>query len=277
MTGTAIGPTSRAQALLAGALSRRAPVGLDEVMTHAALLTRVDRKYLVPLATFETMLAGLDERFQVLSIDGNRAFGYRSVYFDTPELACFHHHLQGRRRRFKIRTRTYLDSGDCVLEVKAKGHRDETVKDRSPYQPIDFDRLTPAGQAFVADRLAASGSAWSAASGSPAVDVGRLRPAVETNYRRSTLVDLTSGSRFTCDVDLRFRSSDRVADGPAGAVLVETKSATGGGTLDRMLRGLGQRPLSMSKYCLGVALLNPWARSNPWHRTLRRHFTAPAG
>ena len=41
-------------------------------------------------------------------------------------------------------------------------------------------------------------------------------------------------------------------------VLIEAKSATGLGTVDRLLPRLGARPLTMcSKYCLGVALAHP--------------------
>jgi hypothetical protein len=39
-----------------------------------------------------------------------------------------------------------------------------------------------------------------------------------------------------------------------------------------MLRELGVRPVSVSKYCVGVAALHPELPSNPWRRTLRRYF-----
>jgi hypothetical protein len=41
---------------------------------------------------------------------------------------------------------------------------------------------------------------------------------------------------------------------------------------DEILRRLGVRPTSVSKYCVGVAALHPQLPSNPWHRTLRRYF-----
>ena len=39
-----------------------------------------------------------------------------------------------------------------------------------------------------------------------------------------------------------------------------------------ILRELGVRPASVSKYCVGVAALHPELPSNPWHQTLRRYF-----
>jgi hypothetical protein len=57
-------------------------------------------------------------------------------------------------------------------------------------------------------------------------------------------------------------------------VLVETKSGPRGCLVDRRLRALGVRPTSVSKYCVGVAMLRPEMASNPWHRILRHHFEA---
>ena len=36
------------------------------------------------------------------------SFDYESVYFDTPDLTCYLLAARRRRRRFKIRTRTYV-------------------------------------------------------------------------------------------------------------------------------------------------------------------------
>ncbi|MEV5448070.1 VTC domain-containing protein, partial [Streptomyces sp. NPDC052644] len=100
-----------------GALAQLTPIGLAELTERAALQTRFDRKYLLPLAELPGLLAGLDHTDQVLEIDGSRAFRYESIYFDTADLVSFRLTARRRRRRFKIRTRTYLDSGLCWLEV----------------------------------------------------------------------------------------------------------------------------------------------------------------
>ena len=121
------------------------PTGLDEVSARVELLTRVDRKYFVPVETFREFTALLEDEFAVLDIDGRRMFGYESVYFDTPDLATYRAHLQGRRRRFKLRTRTYVDSGACMLEVKLKG----------PRAIIPRTRMTAAGSSLLRHSLPA--------------------------------------------------------------------------------------------------------------------------
>ena len=88
----------------------------------------MDAKYVSP-AAFAAWLSGSTHR--VLEIDGRRVFGYRSTYFDTPDLRLFRDHVQRRRRRYKCRTREY-DSGVRMFEVKLKGARGRTVKYRMP-------------------------------------------------------------------------------------------------------------------------------------------------
>ena len=80
------------------------------------------------------------------------------------------------------------------------------------------------------------------------------------------------GTRLTCDVGLVCRDGQHEVRDTGTHVLVESKSSAGGGAADRILRDLGVRPASVSKYCVGVAALHPELPSNPWHQTLRRYF-----
>ena len=66
----------------------------------------------------------------MLDIDGRRVFGYESTYFDTPDCEQYRAHRQGRRRRYKVRSRSYVDTGLSMFEVKTKGLRGATVKHR---------------------------------------------------------------------------------------------------------------------------------------------------
>ena len=256
------GPVHHSSALLPWLLPLPG-VTLDEVIERAALQTRMDRKYLVTLPELAAVLGELAGTAAALDIQGRRMFGYSSVYFDTEDLQCFREHRQRRRRRFKVRIRSYVDSGDCVLEVKLDGPRGQTVKHRLDYPPADAGRLTEQGRDYVARAL----------DGHPAG--GRLRPVLSTDYRRATLLDRRAGSRVTVDVELRFSGPHgAVLAAPASTIVVETKSPGRPGAADVALSRLGVRPVSVSKYCIGIALLHPAIPANPWHRVLRRHFDA---
>jgi VTC domain len=237
---------------------------LSTLESGAALLTRVDRKYVVPVSTFERLVTSLDG-WRALEIDDRRSFAYASTYFDTDDLYTFRAHLQRRRRRFKVRVRRYVDSGACMLEVKRKGLRGVTVKERTPHPEWRQTDLGESGESFVADVL----------QGHAPLPPGPLRAVVTTSNRRATLASLTTRARLTVDTDLVCGWSGDHTQLRPGFVLLESKAEGAYSTVDRRLRALGQRPVSISKYCIGVTSLGLDVPSNPWRRTLRRYFESP--
>lgn len=249
---------------LAAALAGLPAVGLPEVLSRAELQLRLDRKYLVPAGLLAELIDGLAGGYAALEIDGSRDFRYSSTYFDAPDLLTYRQHLQGRRRRFKIRTRSYLDSGECMFEVKLAGGREATDKRRLPYEVARREELTVAAREFLWDTL------LHAYRANPPE---RLGPAATTAYRRATLVRRSGAGRVTLDTGLVCRAPGGAAV-PArdDLVLVESKSTAADAPADRLLRRLGVRPLPLSKYCLAVAVLYPQVTANPWHRPLRRLF-----
>jgi hypothetical protein len=259
--GRAVGDDSSSLSALAGYVEARPAVSLERVLAVAQLTTRHELKYVVPLETLPAIIECLPRDLAALDIDDRRMFVYQSVYFDTESFALYRQHVQGRRKRYKARTRSYCDTGDTMLEVKLKGRRGETVKERLAYDFGRRDELTCEGRAFLA-------SVIDQAYGLP---VPPLKPALTTAYRRATLVDLEQGSRLTVDVDLSW--SDVANSHRAGHLaLVESKSLSGAGPVDALLTSMGIRPVRISKYCLGVALLNPVTAANPWNRLLIRQF-----
>ncbi|MDO4783474.1 MAG: polyphosphate polymerase domain-containing protein [Propionibacteriaceae bacterium] len=244
----------------AALLDRIAPIGLAELDDTAALLSRVDRKYLLPRADAALVFGLLPPGARVLEIGGRRDFGYSSTYFDSPALDFFVQSARGRRRRMKVRTRTYLDSGECWLEAKTH-RRGVTVKDRVP-RPGGEDDLTPADAEFL------RASAHSV--GITMVSLGRLIPVLDSAYRRTTLL-LPGGVRVTMDADLRWTSRIGGGDRQAsGWLVVETKGGPRASLLDRRLWAAGHRPIRISKYATGLAGLHPRLPHNRWARALGR-------
>jgi len=242
------------------ALAALPAVGLAELEERAALQSRVDRKYLMPVAEADRLVTALAPYARALEIDGIRQFAYESLYFDTPELASYRRTAYRHRRRFKIRTRTYLDSGSCWLEVKLPGPRGSTVKYRAPHD-LGQQHSVDAGRAFVDEVCARHG-----------VRTGLLTPSLRTAYRRCTLLLPETGSRVTVDTDLRWTAGDRELCLP-GMAIVETKTGAAASAADRRLWRGGHRPLALSKYATGLAALRADLPAAPWHRVLRQHFT----
>lgn len=258
----AIQPPAPSQSRLAvdAAVADRATISLDDVVENAALQTRVDKKFLLTPEQFTAFTDRLGTEFSVMQIEGLRTFRYESTYFDTPDFEQYRAHRQGRRRRYKVRSRTYVDSDLCMFEIKTKGRRGTTVKHRREQPLEDAHALSPENLEFTAAVLAEEYGE----------NMPDLQPAMRNAYRRATLVNPVDGERVTCDVELQYSNADTSVRGP-DMVIVETKSADGQGISDQALAALGIRPISMSKYCLGIATLHPELPANKWSRLLARH------
>lgn len=235
-------------------------ISLDALNAQAALQTRVDRKYVIGPDLVSSMTSALADTTRVLEIDGGRSFGYRSVYFDTPMLEAYRAAAHRRRRRWKVRIRFYLTTGLCMLEVKTKSGRGDTVKSRMPYRLSASSYLTSDACRFI--EQATDGSC----------DTSRLMPTLSTSYRRTTLVDVVAGSRLTIDSALRCTDWDRRRASIGDLLVVETKSARRPSPADRWLWNRGVRPTKISKFCTGLAALHPDLPDNKWHRTLARDW-----
>lgn len=254
-------------------------VTLEELNTEAEMLTRVDRKYVLPTEALTTVLTRLDSDVpgtRVLSIDGRTAHGYRSVYFDTPTLDSFRMAVHPRRRKFKLRTRTYTDSGDSFLEFKAVGPRGVTVKSRFELDGEDAafardDRLSPAAVAWAEELLDQVNP-----SHGPQIHATDLDPVMWGTYDRTTFLLPGGIGRATVDTSLTWQGiGTAVLDRP-GMAIIETKSGNQPSAMDRLLWHTGHRPARISKFGTGMAALHPELPHNRWNRVLTTYFTAPA-
>lgn len=238
-------------------------IGLEELNTTAALQTRVDRKYLVPASAFAELIQEIPEQAHILEEAGTRTFSYDSVYFDTPARDSYLRAAYGRRRRYKIRTRSYLDTDTSFLEVKTEGQRSATVKERIPYLLADRSVITPDGAAYVSETLA--GIAGEA-------ELEHLAPVLETTYGRITLLLPESQSRATIDIGVNWKIPSGQSLTIGQTLVVETKSGSSPGQLDKHLWRHGFRPSRISKFATGLAALIPELPANRWHQTLTKNF-----
>ncbi len=239
-------------------------ISLADLNEAASLQRRVDRKYIVSQGQLMLMVEALATRLAALEIGGRRAFAYESVYFDTPEFESYLSAAYRRRTRFKVRTRSYLDSGSTMLEVKTRGLRNETVKTRQEYSFDSRDAVLAKSHGFIDQ-----------ATGRPGL-AAQLVPVLTTTYKRTTLVDLDDIARLTIDAGLRCVDWRGSEVGLHGNFVVETKSTGHPSAADRWLWSKGIRPTKISKFGTSLAALNPDLPSNKWHRTINRYFPGAA-
>ena len=248
-----------------------APISLEALNRKAAMLERLDNKYVVRAPVLEAAAAQFVPLFDVLEIDGKRSFTYETCYFDDPARSSYFDHHQGRRQRMKVRVRRYVDAGLCFLEVKLKDKRGVTVKKRLRVDDTMFGHLDDAALGFVHQ-------CWQTMYGRPWTQP--LEPVLQMSYRRITLVAREGGERMTIDTGIHFEGQwaareERRTD--AEVFILETKSANGRGIADSVLRTHHQHPTNgCSKYCVGMSLTGAVPRFNRFRPAMKKLGAWPA-
>jgi len=241
-------------------MSALTTVTLDELNHEAELQTRTDRKYIVSAEVLGELVDNSGVALAALEIEGQRSFAYESVYFDTPDYALYRAAAHRRRRRYKVRTRTYLDSGVSMLEVKSKGRRKATIKHRQSHSFDERRCLDANAERFVDVLLGAGGTAQT------------LVPVLTTEYRRRTFLAADDRARVTVDVGLRAIDERGGCVLLGDAAIVETKTSGAGCVVDQWLWNRGLRPQTISKFGTSLGALRPDLPSNKWHRVIQQNL-----
>jgi len=226
------------------------------------LMRRLDSKFTLPRAQLPVLLAGLADRFAVLTAAGEYAARYVTVYFDTEQGHFLRDHLRGRRPRHKLRVRHYAERRLSSLEVKSRtpgGRTDKQLRDH----------------AFGSNLLGPDDRRWVAAV--TGLDLP-MRPQAWTSCQRITLLHVHTACRMTIDLNVSL-GNRRGARTLQDRALVELKreQSRGDPALSQALHAAGARPVGLSKYVAAmmvgdggeqrarfVAVLGRLARSEYW-------------
>ena len=230
-------------------VAERFPAASGDLRDSRDLLRRVDTKFLATQGSAAAVLAGLSRDYAALTVPTGNVATYRSLYFDTDDLRCFHDHRRGRRLRHKIRIRHYHERHISFLEIKTK--RNDTVTDKQRL-PMTFreEWLGPAELAFLRRHVD--------------LPVETLRPMMRIDFQRLNLLGLATAERVTIDVGITAEGLDGRRFSFGDLVVVEVKQSPFcvRTPVMRALHGAGLRESSMSKYTVATALLRPEQRRN---------------
>ena len=243
-------------------LSRFSSLSLDE-LGDASLLDRQETKYTFRKDKLLSLLIGLESQYFILEIQGRRTFDYRSVYFDTPDRLFFRQHQTGALPRWKIRQRTYLNSGLSFLEIKSRDNRRITHKSRRPI-PNPEIRFSKDDFSFIRTYFPGQ--------------VSKLIPTLETRYTRITLIHKNRQERITIDSQLRFSTGSNIQALPNLAVAeVKQNRLNPRSLFISQLKRSSIRPGSFSKYCIGSVLLHPEIKHNRFKPVLHHIYNLSPG
>jgi hypothetical protein len=235
-------------------LGRFAPISLAQI-DKVALLNRIDTKYVLNTRQLFCALASLTEHYWVLDIDNIRLNHYQTLYFDTADFALYLLHHDGAKRRYKVRSRKYVDTGQSFLEVKAKIDETRTIKNRLPTLEL-LTRFTSETSNFMQVHFP--------------FNTQLLEPKLWNDFFRITLVSKYHQERLTLDLYLQFCHTRR-ATTLGGIAIAEVKQddINHHSNFIRQMRAMNIHPTGFSKYCIGVSMLYPDIKHNNFKPELR--------
>ena len=225
------------------------------------LFNRFDSKYLIESKQIDELLPILASEYDILLTNGSIICTYLNYYFDTKSLQLYHQHHNKIANRYKIRFRQYLNTKDSFLEIKNKNNKGITLKKRIKVDELS-DSLNMMQRDFINVELKN--------------ELGTtLEMTLMNQFDRLTLIHKTKNDKITFDFKVSFSKSNlenenkKIVD---NLVIIEHKQEDKNlkTVFSEAIQKLSLKQLSFSKYCIGIALLNPLIKQNNFKSVLNK-------
>lgn len=210
-------------------------------------INNIDGRYLFAKKHLEEVLAAVQPHYQLLHLRGKRLFRHDTLYFDTPERLFYHQHISGRLNRYKIRSRRYVETDEHYFELKCRNNKKHTLIQRVPLDDLSED-ICEYGKQLIVKNIPISSNG--------------LAPALWVYYHRFMLVNPATKERLTFDANVWFRWKTQFVAYP-NLIIADVQQEKGCLSPFRMLmKEMGIRQGGISKYCLGLANMEPSLKVN---------------
>ncbi|GIV34328.1 MAG: VTC domain-containing protein [Chitinophagales bacterium] len=230
-------------------------IRLDE-LEQLDFSSRYDFKFLLRENQLPHLLRCLSTDYLLLKIGQKYFFHYETLYFDTSDYLCYYRHHNGWAVRHKLRFRSYADSGTVVFEIKSKDNKGRGIKKRFSVQQESL---------FVPYHLQET------INSTTGLHAKSLLPSLRIGLDRITLVHRHRPEKITFDLNLRMQlQTQAISFNRLVIAEVKQKKRSTHSDFFRLCRQTGIYPASISKYCLGIALLHPHVKYNRFKPLIRR-------
>ena len=219
-------------------------------MDRVKLQNRTDTKFVFEANLLPQILNDIKDLYSILEINEKRTNSYKTLYYDTNTFTSYLQHHNGKTNRIKVRYRKYVESNLNYLEIKFKNNKSRTIKSRKKVTKIE-ELLTIDSKQFIEQHSFYKGN--------------ELIPTLWNKFTRLTLVHKILNERLTIDLNLSFEDFKTQEKKEIPHIIiaeVKQEKASGNSDFIKAIKKHNIRPSSMSKYCLGIAMLNPQLKSN---------------
>lgn len=237
---------------LSSILSSFSPISLEE-MDHVKLLDRIDTKFMIHEEQLPEYLAAVNTEYSLLRIKGELVHPYETLYFDTPDYNLYKMHHNGRRNRFKLRCRKYVNSGIVYFEIKSKTNTHRTIKKRMRVENIPETLGNKLNQ-YINEHTTGN--------------FHDFVPVLRVFFDRLTLVNKQANERLTIDLNLRYQH-DGIEKKIEKIAIVEVKQEKHSiSPFRQLMKKRRQQNNYLSKYCLGLICLIKGIKMNRFQQKI---------
>ena len=206
-------------------------------MDAVRLMDRTDTKFSFHSSLLYKILEEVSPHYSSLEIGDKRFAEYHTLYYDTDKLDLYLQHQNGYLNRYKVRHRTYVDSGLGFLEVKFKNSKERTIKTRIKKKEVPENFIGETAT-FLSAELP--------------IQPQMLSPSVWVNYKRITLVGKSNPERLTIDFNLEFVKGGEKVTIPDLIIAEVKQSKKNESVFINLMKKMHIRQGGISKYCLAV-------------------------
>jgi len=220
------------------------------------LMNRTDQKFCLHISKLPLVLNAISSDYSLLEIQDEILFQYDNTYFDTMDNRMYLSHQNGKRNRYKIRVRKYVQTDDNFLEVKFKNNKGRTIKERIE-RPGFEPNFSNSELHFIEQSSTFSGI--------------QLEPKIRSFFNRFTLVDNEFTERVTVDIFPGFKNHEKEIT-LNNLVIIEVKQSKTAkpALITRVLKENKISSQGFSKYCIGRSLLEEKIKRNNFKPLLLR-------
>jgi hypothetical protein len=234
------------------------PIGLDQ-MEPVRLMRRIDTKFVFPVTHIDELLGAVIDDYYIVETENRREQIYKTTYFDTDDYVMYHMHHNGKQNRHKVRIREYVYSNQEFLEVKRKNNKGETIKNRIEHKGSHNISACSSSKKFI--------GAYSPYNSE------FLTPTLGNSFMRVTLVNKNFKERITLDYKIKFTdlkfNSHRINNDTCIVEIKTDRDTKAQSPFLKKLNDMRIKSTGFSKYCMGLALLNPEVKNNIFKQKLR--------
>jgi hypothetical protein len=241
-------------------MNKSKSIMLETIQNQEDFFKRFDSKYICDENNIIKILGKLDSDWKILNVNQNITIKQEGDYYDTQDFQFFKDHKKGKRKRFKIRLKSYENSFR-YLELKLRTNIEQTLKFRWRYGDISaLNTIDIRYRSQILEKL--EEYAYQ-------VDLNSTNHKLTTSYLRTTLFNFATREKFTIDQNFVVKKNDKILPIGKSHLILEIKSIKSRHSLIPILNTLNVRKSSISKYGISVPLIYPELGRNPWITTLK--------